>query len=278
MQNNDVIALRDMLGQLPTEQLDQMLRLELKKEQPDQNSVRLILDVLEAREKDYPVDSGPQAEAAWARYRQRIAEEMPRPVRWPRWVGTAAAAAMLVLVLLAIVPQQAQADGFLGMLSRWKRDFLEFVTPDMRISELDNGYETDHPGLQQVYDAAVAMGIEDPILPQWMEEERVLEMCKETETSSVEKLSTLFAAGDNKAVLFITRYKYTEYHFSYKDEKYTRAEEKNGVKIDITQNNGKWVAIWSRTDEPEIEYSLAIDCSEDTFQRILDSIYVMEAN
>ena len=31
-------------------------------------------------------------------------------------------------------------------------------------------FETDHPGLQQIYDAVVEMGVTEPVVPMWVPE------------------------------------------------------------------------------------------------------------
>ena len=45
-------SLREMISAMPTPALEEMLHRELKREPPDDASVRLILSVLEEREKD----------------------------------------------------------------------------------------------------------------------------------------------------------------------------------------------------------------------------------
>ena len=51
MKQNNVTSLRDMLEQLSTQQLDEMLSMELSKTQVDADAIRIILDVLYQREK-----------------------------------------------------------------------------------------------------------------------------------------------------------------------------------------------------------------------------------
>ena len=51
MKQNNVTSLRDMLEQLSTQQLDEMLSMELSKNQVDADAIRIILDVLYQREK-----------------------------------------------------------------------------------------------------------------------------------------------------------------------------------------------------------------------------------
>lgn len=278
MQENNVTSLREMLEQLPTSRLDEMLHLELQKEPPDPDAVRLILGILEEREKNLHEEPTPQQIAAWEKYQQRIAESSLRPkkVRRWNWVWRAASAAVLVFVLIAFVPQRVEAEGFWGILSRWKESFLEFLDPEEKRVEAEKGYNTDHPGLQQVYDTVVAeLGITDPMLPEWLEDECILLSCQVIHTPNADGAYAVFADGNKEIALNVDNYVEKYFHKYYRDGDYSKTYEKEGVQFDITRNNDKWVAVWTKDN---IEYFLTIDCQEDTLQRILKSIYVMEAN
>ena len=52
MKNYDMAGLRGMVEQMPTEQLDEMLKYELEKEPVDEAAVRLIMGILEERDQD----------------------------------------------------------------------------------------------------------------------------------------------------------------------------------------------------------------------------------
>lgn len=273
MRENERISLREMLGQMTTEQLDQMFHAEMQKEQPDPNAVRLILDILEEREKDFPPDSSPQAEAAWAQYQRRVEEGFLRPRKRRKWLWRTGIAAMMAVALFAVVPQDVQADGFVGVLSRWKSDLLEFIIPGEIRVEQETAFQTDHPGLQQVYDTAVAQGIEEPAIPEWMLEEYVLTWKDISETPTMKRITWLFSDEENKAVFEIKKYEQEIYCQFYKDDTYTEELEMYGLAIDITRNSEKWVAVWRREN---VEYSFSMDCQERTFMKVLESIYVTE--
>ena len=275
MQDNSVVSLREMLEQLPTEQLDKMLHLELQKEPPDPDAVRLIMHILEDREKDLPVEVTPEQEAAWERYRQRIAESnlSPKKRLRPRWHRWSAMAASVVLVLFLLIPLRADAEGFLGVLSQWKRDFLEFVVPGEVRKDSFREYKTEHPGLQQLYNEAVAVGVENPAIPEWFPEEAVVVAFDTVETPTSYRLTMMLSDQRRYAVFEIKDYNTAVYHQYSRDEDFRNTYEKNGIHFDITKNKEKWVAVWSKD---KTEYSFTMDCQEDTFWKILQSIYVME--
>jgi len=220
MHDNEVISLREMLEQLPTAQLDKMLHLELQKEPPDPDSVRVILHILEQRDKEHKTEPTPQQLAAWEKYKQRISQsnlrKKPKPRRpWLRW---SMAAASIAVVLFLMIPVRADAEGFLGVVSNWKRNFMEFLVPGgMRIVAVQE-YTTDHPGLQQLHDDAVAFGIENPAIPQWFPEEYVVTKSDINETPASKRISKNFSHEQSNAVLEIKQYKTETDRQFFKDD------------------------------------------------------------
>lgn len=275
MQDNEVRSLREMLETLPTSQLDKMLHLELQKEPPDPDSVRVILHILEQRDREHKTEPTPQQLAAWERYRQRIAQSSlrPKPARRRLWLRWSMAAACLAVVFFLMIPVRVEAEGFLGTLGRWKSDFLEFLVPGKIRKETMVEYKTDHPGLQQLYDEAVAFGIENPAIPQWFPEEYEGAVSIIVETPVSKRLSKAFRYQQTEAILEIKQYGSETYRQFFKDETYGKTYEKNGIAIDIACNYDRWAVVWYKD---KIEYFITIDCQEDMLQQILASIYVME--
>ena len=72
MKEQSNVTLLESLEQLTTPQLDDMLRVELEKELPEEHTVRLILKVLRAREADFPVVRNGQINAALKTYRRNV--------------------------------------------------------------------------------------------------------------------------------------------------------------------------------------------------------------
>ena len=275
MQDNSVVSLREMLEQLPTEQLDKMLHLELQKEPPDPDAVRLIMHILEDREKDLSVEVTPEQEAAWERYRQRIAESnlSPKKRLRPRWRRWSAMAASVVLVLFLLIPLRADAEGFLGVLSQWKRDFLEFVVPGGMRRETLRVYETEHPGLQQLYDEAVSFGVENPVLPEWFPNEYSFAWSDIIKTPTADRMVFMLSNQQKYAVFEIKKINAEVFRQFSRDDDHRQTYEKNGITFDVTSNAERWVAVWVKDNT---EYSFTMDCQEDTLRRILETIYVTE--
>lgn len=273
MQTYNKIGLRESLEQLETAKLDAMLQAELEKSAPDPDSVRLIMSVLEGREAAAPVPVTDSEEAAWQQYQKRMAglRKKPAPVR--RWMAGAASVVLVVGMLFAVMPQQAEAETFWEMLQRWSDSLLEMLNPREHMSSLDYSFETDNPGLQQVYDAVVELGVTEPVVPMWLPEGCELTSLDVVRTPMLAGITARFLHDGSEIVYQADLYDGEPAHQFYRDGSHYEEYEKNGMNFCVTQNNGSWVAVWTKNN---IECSLTLDCQEETLQRILESIYVME--
>ena len=279
MQLNNVTSLREMLEQLSTEQLDEMLQKELHKDQIDDHAVRLIMRILREREENHPVETTPEIEQAWEKYQSDIAlikKDDPRTQRTRSWLLRAASVAAMLCLIVLIFPRQAEAETFWERLSRWTESIVEFFSTsdnEGRIQEYE--FKTDNPGLQQVYDAVVEMGITDPVVPMWLPDGYALAENKITETPRGSSVKARFTDESSEAVLVVYIHVDDKSHSYLKDDVQYTEYEQNGCVFYITKNYERWIAIWTKDN---IECSLFIDCQEDTLDEILRSIYKWRSN
>lgn len=132
MKQNNVSSLREILDQMSTQQLDEVLHGELGRENTDENSVRMILDVLREREKEQTVTVSPELKAVWNQFRMNADREERKtaPVKNVRtWILRTASAAAILLVLISVVPRQAGAESFWERLIRWTDEIMVFLSP-----------------------------------------------------------------------------------------------------------------------------------------------------
>lgn len=280
MELNDKTSVQELFEQMPTEKLDNLLNEELSSDTPNGDAIRLILSVLREREKEVPVEITPKIAAAWETYQQNIAEldrqaNRPRKIRsWVLRVG--AAAAVLVLLAASIIPQRAEAESLWDRLARWTSDIVEFFGAndnDGRIEDYE--FKTDNPGLQQVYEAAVELGVTSPVVPMWLPEGSELVEFRLESSPTTKWLHSRFVCNDSEIIFNLDIYEEDALHRFQKDETAIDTHESGGVRHYIMHNNGRLVAVWTKDN---VECSLSIDCQEDILQRILDSIYDMEEN
>lgn len=276
MKKYDMTGLREMIERLPTEQLDLMLQCELEKELVDKAAVRLIMEVLEERDQNAPVEMTERIETAWEKYQAYTpVKERPRVSLggWP--MRAVAAAVLLVLLAFAVMPQNVEAEGFWERLSRWTESIFEFFVPGDEAVQTEYVFETDNPGLQQVYDTVTGLGITDPVVPMWLPEGYELVECKVSEMPSKTVVYAHFSDGQKKVTLDIAIRNAESPRQYSKNEENTITREIADIVHNILHNEEWWTAVWTRE---RLECSIYIDCQEETLYKILKSIYTMEAN
>lgn len=273
MKLHNVTGLRDALEQLQTEELQTMLQTELERDTPDPDSVRLILNVLEERENDTVSPLTEQKESAWMKYQKKIAQLQKKPSK--RWnvLAKAASVVLIVGILVATIPGQAQAETFWEMLQRWSTSVVEYFSKNDAFVKSKYSFATNNGGLQQVYDAVLELGITEPVVPMWLPEGYEITELTTNSSPVLTGLYTRFVNVQGEIVYKVTIYHGEPAHQYYKDNTHYETYEREGATYNITRNNDRWVVVWTKEN---IECSMTIDCQEDTLQRILKSIYVME--
>ena len=276
MKNFDMTGLRGMIEQMPTEQLDEMLRYELEKVPVDEVAVRLIMDVLEERDQDNPVEINDKIQAAWEKYQAYTPVKERKRISLRSW-PMRAVAAVVVIALLAftVMPQSAEADNFWERFARWTESIFEFFAPGDDSVDEEYVFTTDNPGLQQVYDTVTALGVTDPVVPMWLPDGYEMIECKVVEAPTKSFIYAHFSNGTNKATLDIAIRSAESPRQYIKDAENTKECEFGGIVHNVLHNEEWWTAAWARD---RLECAIYIDCQEETLYKILKSIYTMEAN
>lgn len=276
MQQNNIENRRRELEQISIPRLDQMLQEELEKADANPVEVKAILAELKAREENRSDEISDAAKLAWQKYQSHIKESADKPMRKPKWILRAACVAAILSALTITVSYEAKAGGFFEKLVQWTDSVIEFFNPNTDESnEQEYVFETDHPGLQQVYDAVTQLGVTDPVVPMWLPEGYSIIVCNEMRT---EKKTTLFTAFQNEEKVLnynVAIYSEKAPNRYQKDEAGVQAIEINEIDHFIVKNNELWVVVWTKEN---IECSISVDCQEDDLDRILRSIYTKEVN
>lgn len=160
------------------------------------------------------------------------------------------------------------------MLQRITNTVMEYFSREDIRAEKGYVFVTDNPGLQQVYEAVLELGVTGPIVPMWLPEGYTLTEMQQYKTPMLNGLSASFSNGIYEIVYQLEQYYGEPAHQYYKDDNYYETYEWEGVIYHVAQNNNWWTVIWVKDN---IECFLTLDCQEDTLWRILRSIYVMEA-
>lgn len=277
MKELNMVDLRNQWEPLSTPELEAMLQVELDRKPPDDEKVILLLHILEAREKDLPLQLSAREEEAWQRYKQKVMNRKGKKRRPVRWLSVAASVVLIVAVLISVVPQQAEAENFWEMLQRMTSTLMEYISPWDRFDEVEENYsfKTDHSGLQQVYDAVVELGVTEPVVPMWLPENSELKSLTNKNTPMVKCVGATFINNESEIVYKLEVYDGEPAHQYYKDDTHYESHEREGTTYYITQNNNWWSVVWAREN---IECFLTLECTEDTLWKILESIHVTEAD
>ena len=184
--------------QMPTEELDQILQAELEKEHPNEEVVLPILHELEEREKDIPVENTPEVLEVLEKLSKHKTSSK-QSIHKRKWLaGIAAAAAVVCIVTMSVSPT-ARAESLFDILFRWTNSVFEFFTPEQDASNppVEVVFETDNPGLQQLYDKVTEQGVTELVVPMWLPEGFILTKLKETPVAGGTRVHGEFKNGDN---------------------------------------------------------------------------------
>lgn len=264
----------ELLKGLSTQELDDLLQKELHKETADGAFVRMILGVLEEREQDYPLEVDAEIKAAADRFEQSLYDQQSNPSpKQTSWVLKAASILLVVGVLLFAIPQAANAETFWEMLSRWTDSVFEFFSPgDNDDKQPEYAFKTDNPGLQEIYNSVVELGITEPVVPMWVPQEYVLEELFVFEEPSESSICAIMKDHENELIISIAVQSAHAPLNHMKDTQNVEVLERDGIEHYIISNNEQVIATWATKN---IECSVVMDCQEDIY-RILNSVYTTE--
>ena len=199
MKFDNMAVLRETLERMETEQLDEMLLEELRKDNPNGNLIRLIGSVLRERDWDSCPEINENIRQAWEQYqnKQQPVHTKPRPI--PGFLLKAASVLLVLFTLLAIMPQDAKAMNFFERFIAWTEDVFSLISPvESRQQENAYVFQTENPGLQEVYDKVMELGVTVPVVPMWIPEGYELTECKVTETPTEAYLFASFLLNENE--------------------------------------------------------------------------------
>ena len=278
MEENNM-ALREKLEQLSTERLDEMLNAELRKQAPDTDLIRMILQVLRQREKDVRTEITPGMQAAWEDYVRGCAEDdkyfaAQRAAKKCGWVIRAAAIAAVVALLIFTIPPAMGAGNAVEIIRRWAEDVITFFAPtEPEDTQSEYIFRTDNPGLRQVYDEVVKLGVTAPVVPMRLPAGYELIELKITNYPTKIRVYARFANGAEKIVFIIDVFGVEAIPAYERDKADSVNVELAGIDHEITSNDGGWVAVWEREN---VQCSLTVDGQETMLYAMLRSVYMTE--
>lgn len=258
----------------PTPELDRQLQQELQKEDPNEEVVLGILRILQDREEEYPIQVTNQVQNAWEQYLSKGAK--PRKTGRKRlWFARAVVAAAAIAIVVLALPRTVGAESLWDVLVRWTESVFEFFNPEQDATDPAVAYtfQTDHPGLQQVYDKVTELGATEPVVPMWLPEGFELMEIKVMSMIEGNMVYAFFRADDR----FITlSYRVSadiiasEYQ---KEETGVEAYDFLNVSHFIMDNSENLLITWTVDG---VECSVNTDIEREEVYKLIDSIYRTE--
>ena len=269
------LSLRKELEHLPSERLRELLQAETAKAVPDDELVLAVLHILEDREPDVSGPGSAREEAAWQQFRKRVRARKRRTQVSFKSLGKAAALLLVVGLLLAALPQQAEAEGLWDRIARWTEEFFGFFREEETFRLEEYQFRTDHPGLQQLYDTVTELGVTEPVVPMWLPEGYALEEITNISISGKTIIIADFTKSGDTIIyqLSILQSDISEQYM--KDKTPVDTYERYNTTYNIIRNKDTWVVAWTKNN---IECSIAIDCQEEVLYEIIESIYRWRMN
>ena len=274
MLSSSMAERRRELEMLSTQLLDQILQEELQNDDGDPDVVNLILDILKEREKDMPTPIGSTEKIAWEKYMANTKEKGDRPTSKRVWALRVASIVLVASVLFVSLSSEATAEPFWERIAKWTDSVFAFFSPDEPTQDVEEyQFRTEHPGLQEVYDAVTELGITEPVVPMWIPEGYTLAYCRKMDAGKKTTVIAGFQNGDKVINFCVDIYSEEVTNQYQKDDAEVREFDYNGTKYHMIQNNEKWVVVWAIRN---IECSISIDCQESELYRMIRSIYDKE--
>lgn len=280
MRKRDMTFRREELESLPSQVLNEMVRAELKKASIDRDTVLQILCVLEDREANDPTLQNVDDSAAWEEFRAHfVATENSHSEsgaahtrkKTNTWFAKSAVAAAVILVLSAIAPSAVGYENIFELLGRWTQDVFELFNPSGATEPRgEYVFKTDHPGLQQLYEAVSELGVTQPVVPTWLPEGYELKELKVIPMPTGTKVNAHFLKQTEIVSFSVVPHSEDLAHKYEKNDSDVTKFEIAGTTHYVMQNEDNWIAVWAVEGK---EFLITTDIDEETLYMILKSIY-----
>lgn len=195
---------------LSTWELEALLQDELAREEKDYVLIHQLLESLKAKSTALPEVTQEEVDEAMLTLQESkiVPKEKKRPALWRK--PLLAVAAVFCVVLLA-VPMASGTPFVQELIAKWNDKLFWIESPGSPV-EAPEGYvfQTDNPGLQQLYDAVTELGITAPVVPMWLPEGSELVHLDTLISEENVKLRALFRTDGIDVTFFIKTMNYLD--------------------------------------------------------------------
>lgn len=264
------------LDHLPREELRRMLTEELQKptSEIDDAFIRLLMAKLTSMGPDPAFIDDAAVGEACAKFRENTRKAQVPRKRWHQsWMLKVASTVLVLGFLFFALPGAAQANDVHEVLSWWSDSVFRFFAPGKQPNTHTYVYETDNPGLQQLFDVVTELGITDPVVPRWVPDGFELTEIKTHHALDFSAIHAHLKSKDHQLLLsFVINNDKTNFQHE-KDNESVYIWELSGYDHYMISNKGEYIVTWMAYG---IECTITTDCSEEDAYKIVKSIYTSE--
>ena len=210
-------------------------------------------------------------EAACKKFRQDT--KSPRKRWYQSWRLKAASIILVLGILFFALPASTQAKDINGVLTWWSESAFRIFHPGKQITPQPYVYETDHPGLQQIYDAVMELGINKPIVPRKLSGEYILTELRTDQIFEDTFVYARLASKDNEMIFTVNIHSEQVLQQHEKDTEAVIIWNFKDIDHYVISNNNKRIITWVTEN---IECTITTDLPEKDVFRLINSIYTSE--
>ena len=239
-----------MFDTMETEELEEILRLDVEAPEEEETDTELLLYVMEVlaeRRKNANI-TGNNAHDAWKSFEENYMPETsletkskPAPVRWVRRVIAIAA----VLALVVLIPVSAKAmklDQLWNVVAKWAKETFSFVSGgDTDVDEPDTDDQDDFASLKEILQKNKQ---DASIVPSWVPAGFVLEKVEADITPVQEVYRARYINGDKKIRIRVQTYLSNDIQNTEIEEGYVEVYSVSGIDYYIFENVDQIQVIW----------------------------------
>ena len=266
----------EALARLPRQELRRILTVELHKttEQIDGDFVRLLLAELNGRGSDPDYIDDDAVEAACGKFRQNtIPMQKPRKHWYQSWMLKVASVALVLGILFFALPAAAEAGRVKDVLGWWSDSVFRVFAPGEKPVTRSIVYQTDHPGLQEIYDTVTELGITQQIVPQELSEEFELIELKVVQMLDDTSIHAWLTDQHNDILFNVILHSEQATLQHEKTAENVSVWDLSGVEHYVISNSAERIVTWVAGN---IECTVTSDCLEEEVYNFIKSIYTLE--
>lgn len=260
---------------METEELEEILRLDVdapEEEETDTELLLYVMEVLAERRKNANI-TGNNAHDAWKSFEENYMPEnsletksKPAPVRWVRRVIAIAA----VLALVVLIPVSAKAmklDQLWNVVAKWAKETFSFVSSgDTDVDEPSPDRRDELTPLQELLQKSER---DATIVPTWVPDGFVLEKVEQDITPLQEIYRARYLNGDKKIRIRVQTYLTDDFQKLEIEEGYSEIYTVAGIDYYIFENMEQNRTVWVTGI---YECVISGDLSIDEIKMMIDSI------